>query len=87
VELDDGHTAPARVRRLGSGLVEVAIKEGRKRQVRRMLEAVGHPVTSLERVRFGPLGLGDLPVGKSRRLRPAEVEELRKASGLGVQRP
>ena len=58
VELDDGRTAPARVKRLAPDRVEITIHEGRKRQVRRMLEAVGHPVVTLERVRFGPLGLG-----------------------------
>jgi 23S rRNA pseudouridine2605 synthase len=83
VDLEDGRTAPARVRPLEPGLFEVAIREGRKRQVRRMFEAVGHRVVELERVRFGPLGLGELPPGRSRRLRPPEVERLRKASGRG----
>jgi pseudouridine synthase len=56
--------------------VEITIQEGRKRQVRRMLEAVGHPVVSLERVRFGPLRLGTLQEGRYRRLTAAEVEQL-----------
>jgi 23S rRNA pseudouridine2605 synthase len=81
VELEDGRTAPARVRRLEPGLVEITIKEGRKRQVRRMLEAVGHRVTELERVRFGPLALGQLRAGRSRRLPEDEVERLRRAAG------
>jgi 23S rRNA pseudouridine2605 synthase len=81
VELEDGRTAPARVRRLEPGIVEITIKEGRKRQVRRMLEAVGHRVTELERVRFGPLSLGKLRVARSRRLREDEVERLRQAAG------
>jgi 23S rRNA pseudouridine2605 synthase len=81
VELEDGRTAPARARQLGQGRVEIAIKEGRKRQVRRMLEAVGHRVIELERVRFGPLALGDLRSGRSRRLREDELEELRRAAG------
>ena len=55
VELEDGLTAPAKVRPLKAGLVELTIREGRKRQVRRMLEAVGHRVKRLERVAFGPL--------------------------------
>jgi 23S rRNA pseudouridine2605 synthase len=80
VELDDGRTAPARVRPLRSGLVELSIREGRKRQVRRMLEAVGHRVTRLERVAFGPLGLRGLEPGQSRRLTRAEVERLRRAA-------
>ena len=61
VELDDGPTAPARVRRIGgrrSNLIELTIHEGRNRQVRRMCEAVGHPVLALERVAFGPLRAG-----------------------------
>jgi 23S rRNA pseudouridine2605 synthase len=81
VELEDGRTAPARVRRLEPGLVEITIKEGRKRQVRRMLEAVGHRVIELERVRFGPLALGELRAGRSRRLPEDEVERLRRAAG------
>ena len=81
VELEDGRTAPARARRLEPGLVEITIKEGRKRQVRRMLEAVGHRVTELERVRFGPLALGQLRAGRSRRLPEDEVERLRRAAG------
>jgi 23S rRNA pseudouridine2605 synthase len=80
VELDDGRTAPARVRQLEPGRLEIVIAEGRKRQVRRMCEAVGHRVEELERVAFGPLRLGDLREGKSRRLSRAEVERLRKAA-------
>ena len=80
VELEDGRTAPARVRQLEPGVLEIAIGEGRKRQVRRMCEAVGHRVEELERVAFGPLRLGDLRPGKSRRLSPAEVERLREAA-------
>ena len=82
VELEDGMTAPARVRRAGAGVVEITIAEGRKRQVRRMCEAVGHRVTSLRRVAFGPLRLGRLPEGASRPLSAAEIERLRKAAGL-----
>src|SRR4051794_5411480 len=57
VALDDGRTAPARARQVAPGLVEITLREGRKRQVRRMCEAVGHRVVALERVAFGPLGL------------------------------
>jgi 23S rRNA pseudouridine2605 synthase len=81
VRLEDGVTAPARVRRLTPDRLELVIHEGRKRQVRRMCEAVGHPVVSLERVAFGPLRLGDLPLGRYRRLGAAEVESLRRATG------
>jgi 23S rRNA pseudouridine2605 synthase len=80
VMLDDGRTAPAQARRLAPDRVEITLHEGRKRQVRRMLDAVGHPVVALERVAFGPLRLGDLPLGRHRRLRPAEVEALRRAT-------
>jgi 23S rRNA pseudouridine2605 synthase len=80
VELDDGRTAPARVKRLAPDKLEITIHEGRKRQVRRMCEAVGHPVVALERVAFGPLRLGRLGPGEHRRLTRAEVEALRKAT-------
>jgi 23S rRNA pseudouridine2605 synthase len=81
VELEDGRTAPARVRRVGPGELELTLHEGRKRQVRRMCDAVGHPVTALRRVAFGPLLLGELPEGAARRLTAAEVQRLRDAAG------
>ncbi len=68
VELDDGRTSPARVTRVGEDRLEITIHEGRKRQVKRMCEHVGHPVRELERVRYGPLRLGDLAPGAYRRL-------------------
>jgi 23S rRNA pseudouridine2605 synthase len=77
VLLDDGMTAPAKVRNLASGHLELTIHEGRKRQVRRMLEAVGHPVRELQRIAFGPLRLGALDPGEHRPLTPAEIERLR----------
>lgn len=77
VELEDGVTAPAKVRRLSGSEVELTIHEGRKHQVRRMLEAVGHPVRALERVAFGPLRLRGLEPGEHRALTPAEIERLR----------
>ena len=76
VELEDGRTAPARVRRVSADTLEITIHEGRKRQVKRMCEAVGHPVKRLERVAFGPLRLGNLPRGRWRRLSDAEVDSL-----------
>jgi 23S rRNA pseudouridine2605 synthase len=81
VRLDDGPTAPARVRQVAPGVLEIALREGRKRQVRRMCEAVGHRVVELERVAFGPLGLRGLEPGRSRRLKDAEVQRLRHAAG------
>ncbi len=83
VELEDGLTAPARVRRLGAGWLEITLREGRKRQVRRMCEAVGHPVLALERVRLGSLELGELPPGAHRQLSAEEVAALR-AAGAGL---
>jgi 23S rRNA pseudouridine2605 synthase len=81
VELEDGPTAPAEVKRGGERQIEVTIREGRKRQVRRMAEAVGNEVTSLRRIRIGPLELGSLPQGDSRRLGEAEVRALWEDSG------
>jgi 23S rRNA pseudouridine2605 synthase len=80
VELEDGRTAPARVRQVRPGLLEITLREGRKRQVRRMCEAIGHRVTDLERVAFGPLGLRGLAPGESRRLTRVEVERLRRSA-------
>ena len=80
VELDDGRTAPARAHLVEPGLIEIVIHEGRNRQVRRMLEAVGHRVVTLQRIAFGPLRLGRLGEGDARRLTPAELERLRKAT-------
>jgi 23S rRNA pseudouridine2605 synthase len=80
VELDDGRTAPARARRLAPDAIELTIREGRNRQVKRMCAAVGHPVKRLERIRFGPLRLGELEPGRHRRLEPAEVQRLRRAA-------
>jgi pseudouridine synthase len=73
-------TAPAQVRRLAADTVELTIREGRKRQVKRMCEAVGHPVKRLERVRLGPLELTGLRPGRYRRLSQAEIEALERAS-------
>jgi 23S rRNA pseudouridine2605 synthase len=78
VDLDDGRTAPAGVRRLGEREIEIVLREGRNRQVRRMAEAVGNDVVALQRVRFGPIELGDLPEGKARRLSDREVVDLRE---------
>ena len=82
VELDDGPTAPAKARRIAPDRFELTIREGRKRQVRRMSEAVGFRVKALERVRFGPLKLGTLSAGEHRRLKPPEIDALRKAAKL-----
>ncbi len=76
VELEDGTTAPARVRRLTPHMLELTIHEGKKRQVRRMCEALGRPVKELVRIRFGPLELGELRPGKSRRLTATELAAL-----------
>lgn len=78
VELEDGPTAPAEVRRLGEREIELVLHEGRNRQVRRMAEAVGNDVVSLRRLRFGPIELGDLPQGASRRLDDDDIARLWK---------
>jgi 23S rRNA pseudouridine2605 synthase len=77
VELDDGPTAPARVRRLGPGRLELVLHEGRKHQVKRMLDAVGHPVTRLHRSAYASLTLEGLEPGAWRELGREEVERLR----------
>jgi 23S rRNA pseudouridine2605 synthase len=79
VELDDGPTAPADVRRAGPGRVEITIHEGRNRQVRRMLAAVGHPARALHRSRYAGIELDGLEPGEWRALDDAEVEALRRA--------
>jgi 23S rRNA pseudouridine2605 synthase len=79
IELDDGPTAPARARRLGPGRVELVLHEGRKHQVKRMLAAVGHPVTRLHRSAYAGLTLEGLEPGTCRELEPSEVEQLRCA--------
>ena len=81
VALDDGMTAPATVRKSGKAKVnswlELTIHEGRTHQVKRMLEALGHRVVRIKRIRFGPIELGDLPVGASRFVTDAEANALR----------
>ncbi|HJQ50163.1 MAG TPA: pseudouridine synthase [Gaiellaceae bacterium] len=76
IELDDGRTAPARARRLGPSRVELVLHEGRKHQVKRMLAAVGYPVTRLHRSEYAGLTLGGLEPGACRELEPSEVERL-----------
>jgi 23S rRNA pseudouridine2605 synthase len=91
VELEDGRTAPAKARALErsreGSVLELVIHQGRKRQVRRMCEAIGHPVLALERVRYGPLVLGDLAPGKARPLSAQELADLRRAAGMRESRP
>jgi 23S rRNA pseudouridine2605 synthase len=77
IELDDGRTAPARVRRLAPSRIELVIHEGRNRQVRRMLDFVGHPVTQLHRTAYAGLTLEGLARGSWRALDAAEVELLK----------
>lgn len=86
VLLEDGPTIPAKVTILETGenysRLEMTIREGRNRQVRRMCEAVGHPVLSLKRLKFGPLSLGQLKPGQYRKLEENEIRELKKACQL-----
>jgi 23S rRNA pseudouridine2605 synthase len=76
VELDDGRSAPARVRRLAPSRIELVLHEGRNRQVRRMLESVGHPVTQLHRSAYAGIPVDDLEPGQWRALELAEVQLL-----------
>jgi 23S rRNA pseudouridine2605 synthase len=80
VELDDGPTAPTEVRRRGEREIEIVLREGRNRQVRRMVEAIGNEAVALRRVRFGPVELGRLAEGGARRLSGRELDELRDLS-------
>ncbi|MBM3735476.1 MAG: rRNA pseudouridine synthase [Acidobacteria bacterium] len=86
VDLDDGPTRPATVRRIRDSekysFIEITITEGRNRQVRRMIEALGSKVLKLVRTRFGPLEIGDLEIGKYRLLERREVTALRDLVGL-----
>jgi 23S rRNA pseudouridine2605 synthase len=82
IELEDGPTAPARVTLLGPSRLELVLHEGRNRQVRRMLEAVGHPVVRLRRARYAGLGSGRLKPGDWRELTRDEVRRLRRLVGL-----
>ncbi|HNP61283.1 MAG TPA: pseudouridine synthase, partial [Nitrospirales bacterium] len=79
--LEDGPTAPAKVKKAGKAAanswVEITIHEGRKHQVKRMFEQIGHPVIRLKRVQFGPLNLGTLPPGQTRYLTDKEANDLR----------
>jgi 23S rRNA pseudouridine2605 synthase len=76
VKLEDGLTGPAKVRRVSPRVLEVTIAEGRNRQLRRMVEAVGNEVVELARIRFGSIELEGLPEGRARRLRRPEVKRL-----------
>jgi 23S rRNA pseudouridine2605 synthase len=87
VILEDGKTAPAGVRQLKPGVLEITLREGRKRQIKRMCAEVGHPVARLKRVAFGPLRLGELAEGRVRRLSPAEVQRLRDAAAPPARAP
>ncbi|MCW2925958.1 MAG: pseudouridine synthase [Thermoleophilia bacterium] len=90
VELEDGPTAPGKARVVDAtadrSVLELEIHEGRNRQVRRMCDAIGHPVIDLVRIAYGPLTLGALAVGTSRPLLDTEVRRLRKVAGLAPPR-
>ena len=80
IELDDGPTRPAKVKKTGTDRFELELREGRNRQVRRMTEAIGYRVKALERVQLGPLRLDRLAEGGHRRLKHHEVEALREVA-------
>jgi 23S rRNA pseudouridine2605 synthase len=87
VQLEDGMTSPAGIRQLKPGILEITLREGRKRQIRRMCAEVGQPVVKLQRIAFGPLRLGGLGEGGVRRLNPAEVQRLRDAAAPPARAP
>lgn len=87
VELDDGLTAPAKAALLGPGVLRLTIHEGRNRQVRRMCEAIGHPVKRLIRTRIGPLADRKLKSGQWRPLTPDELRALERAAVPRSQSP
>jgi 23S rRNA pseudouridine2605 synthase len=78
VDLEDGRTSPARVSLVAPDALRITIHEGRRRQVRRMCEAVGHPVLRLVRTRIGPIRIGRLPPGQWRELSQHEVRALER---------
>ena len=80
LQLEDGPTAPTEVTRVSRQEIEIVLREGRNRQVRRMVEAVGNRVVSLKRVAFGPLRLGRLASGGARKLTEKEIDRLRRAA-------
>jgi len=86
VALDDGPTAPAKVKKAGkaqaNSWIEMTIHEGRKHQVKRMFEHIGHSVIRLKRIQFGPLNLGKLLPGKTRYLTDKEANDLRHLLSL-----
>ncbi len=82
VDLEDGRTAPAEVTRIADCEIELVLREGRNRQVRRMVEAIGNKVLDLRRVRFGSLALGRLAIGGCRRLSKGEIARLWKDAEL-----
>ncbi len=88
VTLEDGHTAPAKVKKAGkaktNSWIEISIHEGRKHQVKRMFEHIGHPVIRLKRIQFGPLNLGKLLPGKTRYLTDDEANDLRHLADISA---
>jgi pseudouridine synthase len=85
--LEDGKAKTASVQvlrqREKNSWIQVVVTEGRNRLVKRMFAAIGHPVLKLKRVGFGPLRLGDLPVGQFRYLTPEEIEKLKRLMADG----
>ena len=90
VSIEGGRTSPARVtvfeRSVRTSILQVEIHEGRKREVRRMLSALGHDVLELKRVSFAGLALSHLPAGKWRPLTVREVDRLRRLVGLSSEK-
>ena len=89
VDLEEGGTAPCVVkieaRNKRESVLVVILHEGKKRQIRRIFESVGHRVVELERFQYGPLSLGDMKIGQKRRLNASEVLSLKIAAGLAIR--
>jgi 23S rRNA pseudouridine2605 synthase len=85
VDLDDGVTAPAKVSELSPGLLRIVLHEGRNRQIRRMCDAIGHPVTRLVRTRIGPLSDSTLAPGEWREVEVAEVRRIETAIAASAE--
>lgn len=91
MDLEDGRTAPCRVKIEDASAKEtiltVVLHEGKKRQIRRIFDSIGHRVLDLERIQYGPLGLGNLRPGQKRELKPSEIQSLERATQPPTRSP
>lgn len=86
IKLEEGMTQPAEIKKIGetesNSWLDVTLYEGKKRQIRRMFEAVGHPVLKLKRIKIDGIHLGDLGTGEIRHLTPQEIQQLKRSANL-----